>query len=57
MDYIKAIEDEKNYVIDVSASWCGPCKMVKPYFHQYVEEFPEIRFFSIDGSLDKEFME
>ena len=33
------LKDESVVVIDCTASWCGPCKMVAPLIDQLSEEF------------------
>lgn len=33
------LKDESVLVIDCTASWCGPCKMVAPLIDQLSEEF------------------
>lgn len=38
-------------VIDFSATWCGPCRMMKPIFEQVADAFkvnPSVRFFQVD---------
>lgn len=35
-------------VINWSATWCGPCKMVAPLVEQLSEENPEVAFYRID---------
>ncbi len=35
-------------VIDFWASWCGPCKMMAPYFKEAAQLLPEFRFIKVD---------
>ncbi|KAK9408083.1 thioredoxin [Crotalus adamanteus] len=39
---------DKLIVVDFSATWCGPCKMIKPFFHSMVEKYPDVIFIEID---------
>uniref|UniRef100_A0A8D0G3X9 Thioredoxin n=1 Tax=Sphenodon punctatus TaxID=8508 RepID=A0A8D0G3X9_SPHPU len=39
---------DKLIVVDFSATWCGPCKMIKPFFHSLVEKYPDVVFIEID---------
>ncbi|XP_059781266.1 thioredoxin isoform X2 [Balaenoptera ricei] len=41
---------ENLVVVDFSATWCGPCKMIKPFFHDVASEcevkcMPTFQFF------------
>ncbi|XP_010127681.1 PREDICTED: thioredoxin domain-containing protein 2, partial [Chlamydotis macqueenii] len=39
---------EKLVVVDFSATWCGPCKMIKPFFHSLSEKYGDVVFIEID---------
>lgn len=48
-DNFDEIKSSKIAVADFSATWCGPCKMMAPVFHDVEEDMKEdVSFFSVD---------
>jgi thioredoxin 1 len=41
-------EYEGLVVIDIWASWCGPCKMLAPVIDELESEMPEVKFCKIN---------
>ncbi len=40
---------DRPLVIDFSATWCGPCKMFAPVFHEVAEEMTgKVDFYTVD---------
>lgn len=39
-------------VIDFYTDWCGPCKMVAPTYVELSKQYPNVRFYKINGESD-----
>ena len=49
--FSKIINDEKPVLVDFSAEWCGPCKMMAPELKRFANENKSIRVLKVD--IDK----
>lgn len=47
-EWEKLLAEGGKAVIDFTATWCPPCKAIKPVFKKLAEENPGIRFYSVD---------
>ena len=49
------VEEYKGLVvIDLWASWCGPCKMIAPVVESVAEEMPDVKFCKINVDEEPE---
>jgi len=35
-------------IVDFTAVWCGPCRVIKPYFEELSNAYPGLIFLSVD---------
>ena len=47
MSYSK-LKSSTLIVIDFKATWCGPCKAIKPFITYLHENYPNVEFLEID---------
>ncbi|MGF1672220.1 MAG: thioredoxin [Rivularia sp. (in: cyanobacteria)] len=48
------LKSENILVVDFTATWCGPCRVVAPLIEQLAQEYPEdIKVVKIDVDQDK----
>ena len=51
---ISEVEAAKVALLDVWATWCGPCKMIAPVVEELSEEFADkVEFFKADADENK----
>ncbi len=46
-DFVDAVLNHQNVLLDIHASWCQPCKRMKPVLAQLSEQMPHIRFLAV----------
>ena len=48
LDFDEIISGEDLTIIDFSASWCMPCRMLAPILEQVADKMPQVNFYNID---------
>ena len=44
----------KAVIVDFTASWCPPCRMIAPIFEKMAEDTPEVEFVKVDVDDNQE---
>ncbi|RDX65124.1 Thioredoxin H9, partial [Mucuna pruriens] len=51
----QASRESKIVIANFSATWCGPCKVIAPYYCELSEKYPSIMFLLVDVDELSEF--
>ena len=52
--YNDLIRDRSTFVIDCYAKWCGPCKVISPFYESLANKYKSITFFKLDVDESEE---
>ena len=54
-EFVNEVSKEAAAVVDFSATWCGPCKMLAPVLEQLSEEMAgKVNFYNVDVDDDSD---
>lgn len=45
----QVISENENVLVQYSAGWCGNCRIMKPKFKKFSEEFNNTKFYIVDA--------
>lgn len=54
LDFENIISDENLTIIDFSASWCMPCRMLAPILDQVANKMTDVGFYNVDIDENEE---
>ncbi|KAL7717957.1 Thioredoxin [Entamoeba marina] len=53
-EFNQAINEGKPVIVDFFAVWCGPCKMIAPFFEETAGSNTDIKFVKVDVDVAQE---
>ncbi|GAB5030005.1 thioredoxin [Nannochloropsis oceanica] len=53
-DEVLASAGDKAVVVDFYATWCGPCKVIAPYYEELSKQFTNVVFIKVDVDENEE---
>ena len=54
IDFEDIVNSEDLTIIDFSATWCMPCRMLAPILEQVADKMPSVSFFNLDIDENEE---
>lgn len=53
-EFDKVINSKKTVIVDFSATWCMPCRMLKPILERVEAKLTDVKFYNIDIDDDED---
>ena len=48
--------DNTKMLVDITASWCGPCKTLVPRLEKIEQDYPSIKFVKMDADANRDYL-
>ncbi len=53
-EFLEILKTNRKVVVDFTATWCGPCKVIGPVFEKLSHEFKDITCIKVDVDANSE---